>query len=309
MSEISRPLVLVTGGAGFLGQGLISRLTADGWRVRATAREAGPGADVVATGELSSETDWSAALQDVDCVVHAAGRAHKSEKDDAQSLAAFRRVNVEASLALARQAAAAGVRRLVFISSIGVNGTVTHGRAFRHDDVPQPQASYALSKWEAEQALFAIAAETGLDVSVIRPPLIMGPSPKGNLATLSAALSRGWPLPVGLITKNRRDLISRDNLCDLIALCLEHPEAAGRTFLASDGAPMSTRALIERLAEDLGVRPWLLPVPPVLLRGLLKTAGLSRMAAQLTEDLEIDIAFTRDTLGWSPVAPLRGPRP
>jgi nucleoside-diphosphate-sugar epimerase len=300
VAEVIAPLVLVTGGSGFLGLALSRTLKAAGWRVRTTVRDGQSSPDRFATGDLRGDTDWSAALQGVDVVVHAAGRAHKMEKADDQSAAAFKRVNVDATLALARQAAASGVRRLVFISSIGVNGSSTHGRGFRHDDPPHPHSPYAHSKWEAEQGLRGAAAETGLEVVIIRPPLILGPEPKGNLATLNKVIARGLPLPFGLVRANRRDLVSLDILCDLIETALDHPAAAGQTFLASDGAPISTRTLLQKLAADQGRSVRLAPVPPSWLGAFLKLAGKSALAAQLLGDLEVDIQHTRNTLGWSP---------
>lgn len=313
MPDASAARVLVTGGNGFLGQALTAHLAAQGREVRTTVRDvaSSEGAmNPVSVGDLAAgDVDWSRALTDVDCVVHAAGRAHQPENADSESNAAFRRVNVDATQTLARQAAQAGVRRLIFISSAHVNGGGTHGRGFRVDDAPQPASVYAQSKLDAEQALAGIASETGLETVVIRPPLIIGAGVKGNLASLYAVIRRGWPLPFGRITDNRRDLVSREVLCDLISVCLDHPQAAGKTFMVSDGAPLSTRALVEYMAAEVGVSPRLLPVPPMVLRGLLKAAGRARMASQLTEDLEIDITATCDSLGWRPVPPQIGARP
>lgn len=312
MSDDHTAPVLVTGANGFLGQAVVAHLRDAGRAVHVTVRDASQAADddhAIVVGDMAEDPDWSRAVQGMDCIVHTAGRAHQPESADAEAHAAFRRVNVDATLTLARQAAQAGVRRLVFISSAHVNGGATQGRGFRADDRPHPASVYARSKLDAEQGLAAIAAETGLEVVIIRPPLITGPGVKGNLASLYAAIRRGLPLPFGRITGNRRDLVSRNTLCDLIAVCLDHPMAAGRTFMVSDGAPLSTRALIEQMAAELGVRPRLAPVPPALLRGLLKAAGRSRMADQLTGDLEIDITATCDALGWSPLSKPRLPDP
>jgi len=291
--------VLVTGATGFLGRAVVSGLEARSRPVRAAVRhDPGPGA--VAVGDMSRETDWSEALRDVDTVVHCAARAHVLKETATDPLTQFRAVNVDATEALARQAVQAGVRRLVFISSIGVNGAETHGRPFRYDDPPHPHSPYALSKHEAEQGLTRIAAGTGLQVVVIRPPLIIGPDPKGNLATLNRLIARGVPLPFGLATNNRRDLVSRDVLVDLIETVIDHPAAAGQTFLVSDGAAISTRVLLERMAATQGRSLTLLPVPPALLTLPLKLMGRSAMASQLFGDLEVDIAYTRETLGWAP---------
>lgn len=291
--------ILVTGATGFLGRAVAEHLVAQGRPVRAAVRrDAGPGA--VAVGDLSADTDWAAALAGIDTVVHCAARAHVLNETSDNPLTEFRAVNTEATVALAQQAAAAGVRRFVFISSIGVNGSETHGTPFRHDDAPHPHSPYAVSKHEAELALHAIAAETGLEVVIIRPPLITGPDPKGNLATLNSVIAKGLPLPFGLVTKNRRDLVSRDTLCRLIDAVIDHPAAAGQTFLVSDGAPVSTRALLEQMAAAQGRSITLLPVPPVFLSLPLKLLGKGAMASQLFGDLEVDISHTRQTLGWAP---------
>lgn len=298
------PVVLVTGATGFLGRTVVEHLAGSGHTVRAAVRrdpgDGSAGVDVTGIGDLSADTDWSAALVGVDAVVHCAARAHVLKETAADPLAQFRAVNTAATLALARQAAAAGVRRLVFISSIGVNGSQTNGQPFRHDDPPQPHSPYAVSKHEAEQGLHAIAAETGLEVVILRPPLITGADPKGNLGTLNRVIARGLPLPFGMATANRRDLVSCETLCRLVETVLDHPAAAGQTFLVSDGAAISTRVLLERMATDQGRKLTLLPVPPALLALPLRLAGKGAMAAQLFGDLELDIAHTRHTLGWAP---------
>lgn len=301
MSEITRPHILVTGGNGFLGHALAAWLDTHGRQVRTTVRQVDrirTALAPIAVGDLSGGTDWSEAVAGIDVVVHCAARAHVLKETSADPLAQFRTVNTEATLALARQAADAGVRRFIFISSIGVNGASTRGRAFRHDDAPHPHSPYAVSKWEAEQGLAALARTTGMEVVVIRPPLIVGVGAKGNLASLNAVLARGLPLPFGLATKNRRDLVSLETLCSLINVVIDHPAAAGQTFLVSDGEAVSTRTLLEKLASDQDRAPVFLPFPPVLLRGALKLLGKGAMAAQLFGDLEIDIVHTRKTLDW-----------
>lgn len=303
MSRLAGP-VLVTGATGYLGRALVERLARDGYAVRAAVRRDfgrwPEGVDPVLVGDLSASTDWSEAAAGADCVVHCAARAHVLKETATDPLTEFRRVNTEGAVALGRQAAEAGVRRLVFISSIGVNGAETRGRPFAAADEPAPHSAYAVSKLEAEQGLAVVAAETGLEVVVIRPPLVTGPDPKGNLATLRSAIRRGLPLPFGLVAGNRRDLVSLDVLCDLIKTCIRHPAAAGRTFLVSDGAPVSTRRLLEDIGAMDGRKPRLLPVPPGLLSMLLGALGKTSLRSQLLGDLEVDIAATRDTLGWTP---------
>ena len=296
--------VLVTGASGFLGRGVVAELERRGRSVRATTRQGLAlkvgNADTVVIGDLSDRADWRAALEGVDSVVHCAARAHVLKETAADPLEAFRAVNTRATEVLARQAAASGVRRFIFISSIGVNGTETHGRPFRQDDDPHPGTPYAVSKHEAEQALTGISAETGLELVIIRPPLILGPDPKGNLGTLNRLIDKGVPLPFGMATGNRRDLVSRDTLSRLIELVIDHEAAVGQTFLVSDGEPVSTRTLLERMAAARARRLVLLPVPASLLALALKLVGRSAMASQLFGDLEVDIDHTRHTLGWAP---------
>lgn len=303
MSRSSGP-VLVTGATGFLGRALVGRLAADGYAVRAAVRRdtaAWPeGVSPVVVGDLSGSTDWAEALAGVDCVVHCAARAHVLKETAADPLTEFRRVNRDGAVALGRQAAEAGVRRLVFISSIGVNGAETRGRPFTASDEPAPHSPYAVSKHEAELGLAAIAARTSLELVTIRPPLVTGADAKGNLATLRRAVGRGLPLPFGLVTGNRRDLVSLDVLCELIRTCIDHPDAAGRTFLVSDGRPLSTRGLLEDLAAAEGRKPRLVPAPPFLLSLLLGALGKRSLRSQLLGDLEVDISATREVLGWSP---------
>lgn len=295
--------ILVTGATGFLGRAVVAHLLARGHRTRAALRkpqDAGGTAETVVVGDLAGPVDWSTALRDVDCVIHTAGRAHQRDSVDPEEMAAFRCINVDATIALARQAHHSGVRRLIFISSAHVNGGSTSGRGFRSDDEPHPVGPYARSKADAEVGLAGLARDTGLEVVIIRPPLIIGAGVKGNLHTLYEAIRRGVPLPFANITRNRRDLVSCATLCDLVACCIDHPDAAGGTFMVSDGAPLSTRALVEQIADEIGMRPRLVPIPVPLLQGSLKAFGRSRMAGQLTGDLEIDITQTRERLGWHP---------
>lgn len=303
MADRSDRHLLITGGNGFLGRALAADLNNRGWLVRVTMRQVVPtqnGIESVVVGDMAQAIDWSESLRNVDCVIHTAGRAHQTSAADTQDHAAFRRTNVDATLALAEQAAAASVRRFIFISSAHVNGGATHGRGFRYDDAPQPTGPYAQSKLDAERGLAEIAKRTSLEIVVLRPPLITGLGVKGNLATLYRAVRRGWPLPFGSINRNRRDLVSCGTLADLVHVCIDHDQASGQTLMVSDGRPLSTRALVQSMADEIGVRPNLWPMPEALLRLALKTAGRGRMASQLTEDLEIDISHTCQRLNWTP---------
>jgi nucleoside-diphosphate-sugar epimerase len=250
--------------------------------------------------DLGSTQDWSKIVSDMDFIVHCAARAHVLKEEAADPLAAFRAVNRDSTLALAEAAAAAGVRRFIFLSSIGVNGNETTGRAFRHDDPPAPHSDYAVAKWEAEQGLKEIAARTGLEVVIIRPPLVIGPNPKGNLGSLLNAVRRGIPLPLGRATRNRRDLVSLSTLTSLIGRCINHPAAAGQVFLVSDDKTLSTREIIASLASMHNLSARFLPVPVRVLSIALKLLGRKSLASQLLGDLEIDMGHTMQSLDWKP---------
>jgi nucleoside-diphosphate-sugar epimerase len=301
--------VLVSGGGGFVGRAVVARLLAEGRAVVATGRTppqvpAHPNVQgAVAPTDLAG---WVSLLTGVDAVVHCAARAHVLRDDALDPLAAFRIANRDLALTVAAAAAEAGVRRLAFLSTIGVLGGETRSRPFRADDPIAPHTDYAVAKAEAEAGLREISARTGLEVVIIRPPLVLGAGAKGNLGLLVGMVRRRLPLPFGLITANRRDLVSLETLADLVDACLDHPHAPGQTFLVSDGAPLSTRTIVERLAELEGLQPRFLPVPAVLLSSGLAVLGRSALRSQLLGNLEVDIAPTRERLGWSPPHPGKG---
>ncbi|MDP2035595.1 MAG: SDR family oxidoreductase [Polaromonas sp.] len=298
--------VLVTGASGFLGRRLTATLAASGRDPRAAVRTAAPapafaaGLEAVTVGELDAATDWRAALAGVDSVVHLAARVHVMQDTVADPLAEFRRVNVAGTLNLARQAALAGVRRLVFVSSVKVNGEGTApGRPYTADDVPAPQDAYGVSKHEAELGLQDIAKATGLEVTIIRPVLVYGPGVGANFLAMMRWLYRGVPLPLGAID-NRRSLLAVDNLVDLLLTCLDHPGAANQVFLASDGEDVSTTVLLRRTAQALGKPARLLPVPVPVLGLAARLLGKQDFAQRLCGSLQVDIGKTRDLLGWTP---------
>lgn len=295
--------VLVTGASGFIGRSIVANLAAKGRVVIASGRVAPdvpPSVQSVAMGDLTKGINWSFPEGSIDTIVHCAARAHILREHETDPLALFRAVNRDATVALARAAAASGVRRFVFLSSIGVNGDQTADSPFTAQDTPNPHSDYAVAKWEAEQALAEVASESKLQVVTIRPPLVIGPEPKGNLGALSRAIAKGLPLPLGQITRNRRDLVSLDTLADLVAAAIDHPNAPGGVLLVSDGNPLSTRDIAAALGAAIGCQPRFLPVPPALLRLALSALGKASVAGQLLGNLELNISDTCRRLGWQP---------
>lgn len=297
-------MVLLTGASGFVGGAVLGAAKQRDVEVRPVFRSSGsakwhPGAALVP--ELDGETDWAQALKGVDVVIHAAARAHVMCEEALDPLTEYRRVNVQGTSNLARQAAAAGVRRFVFISSIKVNGERTlSGRPFTVDDAPAPEDAYGISKLEAETDLRRIAQETGMEVTIIRPPLIYGPGVKGNFSSLINWVHRGLPLPLGGVTHNRRSLVGLDNLVDLIWVCVEHPKAANQTFLISDGEDLSTTELLRRIGKALSRPVRLHKVPPGLIVLIASMLGKKAITQRLLGSLQVDIGKTCELLDWMP---------
>jgi len=297
--------LLITGATGFVGNAVLARGRSDpAGLVRAATRRRGSdfpnNVESVLVGDLAPETDWRSAVTGIDAIVHAAARVHVMRDGTADPLNEFRRVNVAGTLNLARQAVAAGVHRFVFISSIKVNGEETPpNQPYTADDIPAPVDFYGISKHEAELGLIQLAERTGLEVVVIRPPLVYGPGVKGNFLALMRWLHRGIPLPFGAI-QNQRSLMARDNLVDLIMTCLRHPAAANQVFLASDGDDMSTPALLRRVAAALDSPIHLIPVPASILRAGACVLGKADWAQRLCCSLQADIGKTKKLLGWAP---------
>ena len=297
--------VLVTGARGFVGRPVVDAFRVAGWAVTGAVRTRGQGGSgedgyrEVAAGELGPETDWREALAGADVVVHLAARVHQMQDRAVDPLAEFRRVNVEGTRRLAEQAAAAGAKRFIFVSSIKVNGEGTApGQAYCETDAPAPADPYGISKCEAEEALREVSAATGIEVVILRPPLMVGRGVKGNLASLADAIRRGRPLPFGAIRENRRSLLDVRNLADAIVLCSSHPRAAGEVFLVSDGVPVSTAELVRCIGRAAGRSPVLLPVPVALLRIVGRVTGKRAAVGRLTGSLLIDDSKIRRLLAW-----------
>ncbi|PHN21777.1 NAD-dependent dehydratase [Pseudomonas sp. ICMP 460] len=296
--------VFVTGASGFVGRALVERLVADNIPCVAAVRrhvDSIPASvKTVNFDALDESFDWSTALVGQAVVVHCAARVHVMNDTVADPLAEFRKVNVGGTLHLAAQAAAAGVKRFVFVSSIKVNGDGTQpGSPYTADDVPGPTDPYGVSKREAEDGLRALAEKTGMEVVIIRPVLVYGPGVKANFLSMMRWLDKGVPLPFGAIG-NSRSLVAIDNLVDLIVTCITHPAAANQTFLASDGQDLSTTGLLTKMAEALNKRAYLLPVPGFMLKVAAAAVGKKDLSQRLLGSLQVDIAKTKATLQWQP---------
>ncbi|MGB5468751.1 MAG: NAD-dependent epimerase/dehydratase family protein [Sedimenticolaceae bacterium] len=299
--------VLVTGASGFIGRHLVDSLLREGHRVSCVVRR---GSEIpfvfhseavarIEIDDIADETDWTTAMQGADALVHLAARVHVMRETEGDSLACFRRVNVLGTQRLAEAAVAAGVRRFVYVSSIKVSGESTADQPFRADDAPAPADPYAVSKLEAEQLLWHLAAASATEFVVVRPPLVYGPGVKGNFARLVQWVRRGRPLPLGAI-RNRRSLLAVENLVDFLGVCLVHPRAAGEVFLVADGHDWSTPQLVRAIAAALQRSPRLIPVPVGLLTGAAGLVGRRAAMARLCGSLQVDIAKNRALLQWEP---------
>ncbi len=299
--------IAVTGANGFVGRALVRQLASNNHQLLAYVRQPGDFVrfdciTTVAAPELDPHSDWEFQHElGIDVLVHLAARVHVMKDNSADPLTEFRKVNVAGTANLARQAAKAGVKRFVFLSSIKVNGEFTEmGQPFAADDMPAPEDPYGISKHEAEQLLRQIAAETGMEVVIIRPPLVYGPGVKANFGSMIHWLARGVPLPLAAVTQNRRSLVAMDNLVDLIMTCLNHPAAANQTFLVSDGEDLSTADLLRRMGVALGQPVRLLYVPTALLKLGATVVSRPGIYQRLCGSLQLDITKTRQLLGWIP---------
>lgn len=304
MIDYSR--VLVTGANGFIGNTLFKHLRGIGLHsVLGTTRISNStntlnDESLLAMGDLNTDTDWLYVLRDQQVIIHTAARAHIMKDEVSDPLVDYRRVNVEGSLHLAKQAAKAGVKRFIFISSIKVNGEGRkNNHAYFYDDQPAPEDAYGISKAEAEAGLRQIAAETGMEIVIIRPTLVYGLGVKGNFSALMGLACRGLPLPLGAI-HNCRSMVALDNLIDLIITCIDHPNAANQTFLVSDDQDVSTTELLQKMAHAFGKKTRLIPIPMNWIRVVASLLGKKAVADRLCGSLQVDITHTKETLGWKP---------
>lgn len=295
--------VLLTGATGFVGSALLAHLqkqASHSVSIASRSEQVGiePGCQVFNLGEFGAQTNWQPALGDVGCVIHMAGRAHVLTQE-ANALELFREANTRATLNLATQAAAQGVKRFIFISSIGVNGAYTTDLPFSELSEPAPNADYAISKHEAEVGLLQIAQTTEMDVVIIRPPLVYAAHAPGNFRRLLKLVHSGIPLPFGRVN-NSRSMIALENLVDFIAFCMDHPAAANQIFLTSDGVDFSTGQMIRLLAQGMGRKAALVPFPMSLLNMSARLLGKQGVYTQLCGSLQIDTSKARLLLGWTP---------
>ena len=295
--------VLVTGSSGFLGSSLVRSLSGlAGFDVTGVSRKH---SDIycenhISVSDINAHTDWKCLLQCTDVVVHTAARVHIMNDESLDPLSEYRAINVDGTLNLASQSAVAGVKRFIFISSIKVNGEQTpKGHPYMADAEPAPEDAYGISKLEAEQGLQQLASETGMEIVIIRPPLIYGPGVKGNFASMIKLVNKCVPLPLGSI-HNQRSFVALENLVDLIITCIDHPAAANEVFLASDGYDLSTTELMQGVAKAMGKRSWLIPVPESLLILVATVLGQRSVAQRLLGSLQVDISKARAVLGWKP---------
>ena len=297
--------ILLTGATGFVGSAVTKEVLDNlGHELVAVSRQPLSGSYAPAKNfvikTIDAGSDWLLALDGIDVVIHLAARVHVMQDSASNPLEAFRKVNTEGTLNLARQAAVAGVKRFIFISSIKVNGEFTKdGEPFTAMDAPAPQDPYGVSKLEAEQGLLALAQETGMEVVIIRPPLVYGPGVKANFLKMMAGLNKGVPLPFGAV-HNKRSLVALDNLVDLILTCIDHPAAANEIFLVSDDDDLSTPELLQRMAESLGRSARLIPIPEGVLKFSAICLGKRDVAGRLLGSLQLDITKTKALLNWAP---------
>ncbi len=298
--------ILVTGATGFIGRALIENLKGDSsyqlvTAVRSMENDMEKISRCVFIGDIDGKTRWEKALGGIDVVIHAAAKTNSTAGKKVDSINELRAVNTEGTINLAKQAARFAVKRFIFISTIKVGGeTTTKGKAFTADDEPSPKTPYAISKMEAERELLKIAKETGMEVVIIRPPLVYGKGAKGNIETIIKLVDSGTPLPFASL-KNKRSMVGIDNLIDFIKTCITHKAAGNQKFLVSDGDDLSTAELIKMIAQAKGKKAFLIPCPTFMVKIMLKAIGRGEVAESVCGNLQADISKTRELLDWKPL--------
>jgi UDP-4-keto-D-QuiNAc 4-reductase len=297
--DVDNASVLITGATGFVGNRLAQRMVDEGFTVASALRKPGQVAGVV-VGEINGETDWKEAVSGVDIVIHLAARVHVMHDLSVDPLAEYRKTNLEGTMQLARAAVEHGVKRFIYLSSIKVNGEIAGmDEPFTEAGPAQPQDAYALSKWEAEQALVDLSQKTRLEVVIVRPPLVYGPGVKGNFYKLLQVVAKQLPLPLGSV-RNRRSLLALENLIDFIVLCAKHPKAANELFLLADEEALSTPELIRRIAAMMDKRTHLIRFPLTLLKAMAFMFRKQEIFSRVCESLVVDVSKAQELLGWSP---------
>jgi|LakMenE18May11ns_1017448.scaffolds.fasta_scaffold9727534_1 nucleoside-diphosphate-sugar epimerase len=298
--------ICVTGASGFIGKELCVQLLKEQYNVVATVRNTKllslseqKNLKIREVANIDINSNWSEIFSGINCVIHCAARVHVMKESEEDALSSYRRVNVDGTRNLAEQAFSAGVKRLIFLSSIKVNGENTNRSCFKHTDIPSPTDAYSISKWEAEQALQKISKQTGLEVVIVRVPLVYGKEVKGNFLHLLNIVAKGIPLPFSKV-KNQRSFLGLDNLIAFLIYCIDHPKASGQTFLLSDGEDISTRDLIKKIADNMQKPSRIFSVPIFFLRFLGKVLGKSSEMNRVIDSLQIDSSFTFKFLGWKP---------
>ena len=296
--------VLITGTNGFIGHSIVLTLVATGdYKVRAAIRKTSAtlpqSVEVYENLDISEKIDWTRALENIDIVIHCAARVHVMRDKSKDPIMDFRKVNTEGTLNLARHAASSGVKRFIFLSSLGVNGAETSNNPFKADDIPQPYSPYTLSKMEAEFGLLEISQTTKMSVVIVRPPLVYGTKAPGNFGLLMRIVKKRIPLPLGAV-KNKRSFVFIDNLVDMIICCLSHPNATNQVFLVSDDEDLSTTILLKKMAMAFNKSTLLLPIPKFILYVAARAIGKSKVAQQLLGSLQIDMEKTKSLLEWKP---------
>jgi nucleoside-diphosphate-sugar epimerase len=301
-------LVAVTGANGFIGRELVNRLSSEGFATRALLRKMGqetpPGVEQYVIGDLNSDSDFGPALSEATIVVHLAARVHEMNEDHERVYPLYERLNTQATLNLALAAAKLKVRRFIFLSTAKVNGQRTHDKAFSENDEPCPCGPYAISKWRGEQGLRRISQESGLEVVILRSPLVYGPGVGGNFLKLMELVSRTRLLPLGDLD-NKRSMVGLGNLTDMILRCITHQHAAGETFFVSDGQDLSVTELIRLIASGLAKRCILLPAPKRMLKILATLAGKQEVVQRLVDSFQVDIGKAKRLLNWEPSTTVR----